>query len=61
MNPSDRRRVRAHSHRCPGCNGYAVERVSRRGAYELFVLPLLGRRPYRCLNCGRRFHDRRQR
>jgi uncharacterized protein len=51
-------RVRHHHHRCPGCRGEDVERATRHGLLEFVVLPLLGRRRYRCLACDHRFFDR---
>jgi DNA-directed RNA polymerase subunit RPC12/RpoP len=45
-------------HRCPDCGGGFAERRTPRGSTERLRAALTGRRPYRCLQCGRRFHDR---
>jgi len=45
-------------HRCPGCGAGHAERRTPRGRVERLRAALTGRRPYRCLQCGRRFHDR---
>ena len=45
------------SHRCPRCGARHAERRTRTLG-ERLALTLLGRRPYRCLECGRRFGDR---
>jgi hypothetical protein len=45
---------RTASHRCPGCARHA-ERRSPRTVLERIGFALLGWRPYRCLECGRRF------
>lgn len=58
------RRRRAASpprvHRCPRCESGRADTVSPHGltAFERRVLLRLNRRTYRCLDCGRRFHDR---
>ena len=44
---------------CPACNGKKVFRSHRRGFFERAVLPLIGRRPYRCHDCGHRFYASR--
>jgi DNA-directed RNA polymerase subunit RPC12/RpoP len=49
----------ARAHVCPACGSRAIERVARRGLVERVLAPLAGRWPYRCLDCDRRFHDRR--
>ena len=54
-----RKRVKQHVHRCPSCQSREVERTARRGILERVFLLLVGQRPYRCLNCHRRFYDRR--
>jgi DNA-directed RNA polymerase subunit RPC12/RpoP len=46
------------SHRCPRCGARHAERRTPRTLLERAGLTLLGRRPYRCLDCGRRFGDR---
>ena len=46
------------SHRCPRCGARHAERRTPRTLRERMALTLLGRRPYRCLECGRRFGDR---
>jgi DNA-directed RNA polymerase subunit RPC12/RpoP len=46
------------SHRCPRCGARHAERRTPRTLREKAALTLLGRRPYRCLECGRRFGDR---
>jgi hypothetical protein len=45
-------------HRCSDCGGGFAERRTPRGPTERLRAALTGRRPYRCLQCGRRFHDR---
>ena len=52
--PSGRRA----SHRCPGCGSRRAERRTLRTVRERIGFVLLGWRPYRCLECGRRFRDR---
>lgn len=47
---------------CPGCRRRTELRRSRsRGILEHRLLAWLGRRPYRCLSCGRRFSLRASR
>lgn len=41
---------------CPACRSSVVRRSRRRGLFERIVLPLLLRRPYRCLDCDRRHY-----
>jgi len=53
--PSSGRTV---SHRCPGCGARRAERRTPRTVLERIGFALLGWRPYRCLECGRRFRDR---
>jgi hypothetical protein len=45
-------------HRCPGCGAGRAERRTPRSGVERLRATLTGRRPYRCLGCGRRFYDR---
>jgi hypothetical protein len=45
-------------HRCPECGGGDAERRTPRSTTERLRAAFTGRRPYRCLQCGRRFHDR---
>lgn len=45
-------------HRCPDCGGGFAQRRTPRGQVERLRAALTGRRPYRCLQCGRRFYDR---
>jgi hypothetical protein len=52
------RSVAGRSHRCRACGSALVHRELSVGLVERWVLPLLGRRPYQCLDCGRRFWDR---
>ncbi|PYN60712.1 MAG: hypothetical protein DMD90_25575 [Candidatus Rokuibacteriota bacterium] len=52
------RSVAGRSHRCQACGSALVHRELSVGLVERWVLPLLGRRPYQCLDCGRRFWDR---
>ncbi len=40
---------------CPNCGSARVHRSHRRGFYERVLLPLLGRRPFRCADCEHRF------
>jgi hypothetical protein len=49
---------RPGSHRCPRCGARHAERRTPRTLRERTTLALLGRFPYGCLQCGRRFHDR---
>ena len=49
---------RTATHHCPGCGARRAERRTPRTARERIGFALLGRRPYRCLECGRRFRDR---
>jgi len=49
---------RTASHRCPGCGARHAERRTPRTARERIAFALLGWRPYRCLECDRRFRDR---
>lgn len=46
------------AHRCPDCGAGYAERRSPRSPTERLRVALSGRRPYRCLQCGRRFYDR---
>ena len=45
-------------HRCPDCGAGYAERRSPRSQTERLRVALTGRRPYRCLQCARRFYDR---
>jgi hypothetical protein len=45
-------------HRCPGCGAGHAERRTPRSLLERAAVSLTGHRPYRCLDCGRRFYDR---
>ena len=49
---------RTASHRCPGCGARHAERRTPRTVPERIGFALLGWRPYRCLECDRRFRDR---
>jgi len=49
---------RTASHRCPGCGARHAERRTPRTVRERIAFALLGSRPYRCLECDRRFRDR---
>jgi len=44
--------------KCPRCGSYRVRRSRRRGLREKLILPLVGRLPYRCEDCDKRFLDR---
>lgn len=46
------------AHRCPDCGAGRAERRTPRSPVERPRAALTGRRPYRCLRCGRRFYDR---
>jgi hypothetical protein len=46
------------AHRCPGCGAGHAERRTPRSFLERAATALTGHRPYRCLDCGRRFYDR---
>ena len=41
---------------CPRCSSFSVHRARRRGLFEAVLLPLLALRPYRCMNCWRRYY-----
>src|SRR5579862_2718081 len=44
---------------CPRCSSIEIYRSRRRGlAFERFLLPLAGFRPYRCIRCDKRFYSR---
>ena len=45
-------------HRCPDCGARYAERRTPRSRAEKLLVALTGRRPYRCLQCDRRFYDR---
>jgi hypothetical protein len=47
------------SHRCPGCGARHAERRTPRTWLERLGVALVEVRTYRCLECGRRFHQRR--
>jgi len=49
---------RTASHRCPSCGARHAERRTPRTVRERLAFALLGSRPYRCLECDRRFRDR---
>jgi len=49
---------RTPSHCCPGCGARHAERRTPRTLPERIGFALLGWRPYRCLECDRRFRDR---
>ena len=40
---------------CPNCGSTRVHRSHRRGFFERILLPLVGRRPFRCADCNHRF------
>ncbi|MBI4635014.1 MAG: hypothetical protein HY727_01565 [Candidatus Rokubacteria bacterium] len=46
------------THRCPYCGGISVRRSTRRSFFERLVLRVVQRRPYACLDCGKRFWAR---
>lgn len=47
-----------HSHRrCPECGSSKVRPDHRSGPFEIWVMPLLLRRPYKCGHCSHRYHD----
>ena len=48
----------ARGHRCHACGSALIHREVPSGPIERWLLPLVGRRPYQCLDCGRRFWDR---
>jgi hypothetical protein len=45
-------------HPCQACAGTLVHRDRPAGWGERLLLPLLGLRAYRCVDCGHRFRDR---
>ena len=42
---------------CPHCGSAEVFRSHRRGAMERYLLPAVGMRPFRCVNCDARFYQ----
>ena len=46
------------AHPCQACASTVVHRDLPRGWGERLLLPLLGLRAYRCVDCGHRFYDR---
>ena len=46
------------AHPCQACGSSVVHRDLARGWGERLLLPLLGLRAYRCVDCGHRFYDR---
>lgn len=46
------------SHTCQVCTGTLVHRDRHAGWGERLLLPILGLRAYRCVDCGHRFLDR---
>ncbi len=44
--------------RCPRCGSDRVRRSSRRGLTEGLLFRMIGRAPFRCFACGRRFIDK---
>ncbi len=44
--------------RCPRCGSDRVRRSSRRGLTEGLLFRLIGRAPFRCFACGRRFIEK---
>ena len=48
----------SRNHRCDACGSALVHRELPVGPVERWLLPLVGRRPYQCLDCGHRFWDR---
>lgn len=47
----------AGAHRCPFCGARHAERRTPKTYFERLDVKITGRRPYRCLDCGRRFPD----
>jgi DNA-directed RNA polymerase subunit RPC12/RpoP len=45
------------THVCPKCSSDEITRVPRRFLRD-YLQRLLGRRVYRCVDCGTRFYDR---
>jgi hypothetical protein len=41
---------------CPNCRSAESSRSHRNGAFEKYILGVLGVRPYRCMNCDVRFY-----
>jgi hypothetical protein len=41
---------------CPCCQSKAVRRSKRRGVFESTLLSLIHVRPFRCMDCDRRFY-----
>jgi DNA-directed RNA polymerase subunit RPC12/RpoP len=51
-------KTRKRMHACRHCPSAPVVRDVVSGWREQWMRALTGRRPYRCLDCGRRFFDR---
>ena len=51
-------RLRKRTHMCRQCARAPVVRDMTTGWREQWLRILTGRRPYRCLDCGRRFFER---
>ena len=48
----------SRTRQCPQCASYAVVATRKKADdFELFVLPLLFMRPYRCTRCGSRHYN----
>ena len=43
-------------HACPYCGSPELDRSTRRGPWERFILPVFRMRPYRCRDCDRRHY-----
>lgn len=52
------RRCTTEQPSCPFCESTHLRRSRRRNLWERVVLRLISARPYRCLECDRRFYDR---
>jgi len=49
----------SHRSHCPRCTGDKIYRSRRHGFLEHWILPLFGRKPYRCVGCGYRYYRTR--
>jgi hypothetical protein len=51
-----RRRSSGRKRRCPYCKSDQVQRSHAKGFYEVLVLPLFLRRPFKCIRCLKRHY-----
>lgn len=41
---------------CPHCQSKVIRRSKRKGTFETYILSLVPVRPFRCMECDRRFY-----